>query len=627
MITHANTKVEKTLELGFEFMPSPPHQIMQLLNDGARALSNGQLDVAERHLCDVLKWNPDEPNALFLLGGVRKKQRKLEDAAALMQKALAAHPNPAQVNNSLGNIYQESGKTSDAIAAYEAAIGTAPTYAEAYFNLGLMLHSAEQFALALQNLEKAVSINSNNPAFLNALGTSYKELKRQGDAELMFKKAIKLHPHYVKALHNLGVLLRNQYRTSEAMSCLLKAVELAPKVIEPRLVLANIYYELGEITKADEAYRTIIAIQPDCEDAHNSLNRMYWEHGHTDLYGKSYIVGIKASPGSVGLCEKHLLALENVGRIDEALGYAQNYLSSFPKHAGLHKMAARLNAFGGNSDTAIDLYETAMKLDPDNASICLDASKHMLQLGDYDGALGYLDVADRLEPNNQRLWAYKSLCWRMQGDTQHEWLNNYDILTKAYVIETPNGYSNTAEFLDALKADLKKYHTTKRAPVDQTLKGGSQTHGMLFDRPDQTIRQLKEALRAPVQSYIDSLACSDRHHPLYRRNTGAADFATSWSIWLRDGGFHVNHIHTMGWISSSFYVDMPASNAKQNADREGWIKFGESGLLLGGHDKPVKFIQPKPGMLVLFPSYMWHGTVPFHQPANRITAPFDLLPV
>lgn len=602
-------------------------QIMQLLKEGAQALNSGEIGAAERHLGGILKQIPDEPNALFLLGGVKKKQGKFEDAAALMQKALITHPNSAQVNNSLGNVFQESGKTSDAVAAYEAAISTDPNYAEAYFNLGLMMHGAEQFAPAMKNLEKAVSINSSNPAFLNALGTTYKDLKRQNDAEVIFKKAIALQPHYVKALHNLGILLRQQYRTIEAIPYLQKAIDLAPKVVEPRFVLANIYYELGEITKADEAYRTIIAIQPDYEDAHNSLNRMYWEHGHTDLYGKSYIVGIKASPGSVGLCEKHLLALESVGRIDEALSYAQNYLSSFPDHAGLHKMAARLNAFAGNSDIAIDFYETAIQLDPHNASIYLDASKHMLQLGDYDRALGHLGVAENVEPDNQRLWAYKSLCWRMQDDAQHEWLNNYDELTKPYVIETPTGYSNNAEFLEALKADLKKYHTTKRAPVDQTLKGGSQTHGMLFDRQDQTIQQLKEALRGPIQSYVNSLIRADKHHPLYRRNTGAADFATSWSIWLRDGGFHVNHIHTMGWISSSFYVDMPASNAEQNANREGWIKFGESGLLLGGKDKPEKFIQPKPGMLVLFPSYMWHGTVPFHQEADRITAPFDLLPV
>ncbi len=606
-------------------MPVMTQQIMQLLNEGAQALNSGEIDAAERHLGGVLEQIPDEPNALFLLGGVKKKQGEFEDAAALMQKALVAHPNPAQVNNSLGNVFRESGNTSDAITAYEAAISTAPNHAEAYFNLGLLMHSAEQFASALKNLEKAVSINSGNPAFLNALGTTYKELKRQNDAELMFKKAIKLQPHYVKALHNLGVLLRKQYRMNEAITYLQKAVELAPRIVEPRFVLANIYYELGEIAKADEAYRTIIAIQPDYEDAHNLLNRMYWEHGHTDVYGKSYIVGVRASPSSVGLCEKHLLALENVGRIDEALSYAQDYLSSFPRHAGLHKMAARLNAFNGDSDKAADLYEAAIELDPHNPAIYMDASKLMLQLGDYDSALERIGVAESLEPDNQRLWAYKSLCWRMMDDERHEWLNQYDKFAVPALIETPAGYSTLSDFLAHLKSSLSRYHTAKQAPVDQTLRGGSQTSGTLFDRPDPDIQLLQDALRVPIEAYIASIPYDDSH-PFCRRNTGAYEFSTSWSVWLRDGGFHVNHIHPVGWISSSFYVEVPENDEKQRAEKQGWIKFGESGLLLGEKDQPCRFIEPKAGMLALFPSYMWHGTIAFDQVADRITTPFDLLP-
>jgi hypothetical protein len=37
-------------------------------------------------------------------------------------------------------------------------------------------------------------------------------------------------------------------------------------------------------------------------------------------------------------------------------------------------------------------------------------------------------------------------------------------------------------------------------------------------------------------------------------------------------------------------------------------------------------IKPIPGTLVLFPSYMWHGTVPFHAPASRTTIAFDAVP-
>ena len=93
----------------------------------------------------------------------------------------------------------------------------------------------------------------------------------------------------------------------------------------------------------------------------------------------------------------------------------------------------------------------------------------------------------------------------------------------------------------------------------------------------------------------------------------------SWSCLLRPNGFHTNHIHPTGWISSAFYADVPAV-VDNDQTREGWFKLGESSLGLGASDKPER------GMLVLFPSYFWHGTVPFGGSSTRLTVAFDVVP-
>ena len=41
---------------------------------------------------------------------------------------------------------------------------------------------------------------------------------------------------------------------------------------------------------------------------------------------------------------------------------------------------------------------------------------------------------------------------------------------------------------------------------------------------------------------------------------------------------------------------------------------------------PRRVVKPEAGTLVLFPSYMWHGTIPFHSQQPRLTVAFDLLP-
>jgi hypothetical protein len=58
----------------------------------------------------------------------------------------------------------------------------------------------------------------------------------------------------------------------------------------------------------------------------------------------------------------------------------------------------------------------------------------------------------------------------------------------------------------------------------------------------------------------------------------------------------------------------------------GWIGFGQPPEIYGLDQRPQKLVQPQEGLLVLFPSYMWHGTLPFIGDQYRLTAAFDVIP-
>ncbi|WP_158636453.1 putative 2OG-Fe(II) oxygenase [Luteimonas marina] len=104
-------------------------------------------------------------------------------------------------------------------------------------------------------------------------------------------------------------------------------------------------------------------------------------------------------------------------------------------------------------------------------------------------------------------------------------------------------------------------------------------------------------------------------------------FVGSWSVRLASSGRHSNHIHPKGWASSAFYVALPGSVLESDsASRAGWIQFGRPLEDLGLDLPPRRVIQPRPGHLALFPSCMWHGTVPFEAPEPRLTMAFDMQP-
>lgn len=128
-----------------------------------------------------------------------------------------------------------------------------------------------------------------------------------------------------------------------------------------------------------------------------------------------------------------------------------------------------------------------------------------------------------------------------------------------------------------------------------------------------------------MQAYIDRLASLGK--PLAGfESTRDFEFSASWSVKLKSEGFHTMHIHPMGRISSVYYVDLP-DEITSGDDKAGWLKFGEPNLILP-HDLPADhFVKPQAGKLVLFPSYVWHGTVPFESDHPRTTVAFDIVPV
>ena len=93
---------------------------------------------------------------------------------------------------------------------------------------------------------------------------------------------------------------------------------------------------------------------------------------------------------------------------------------------------------------------------------------------------------------------------------------------------------------------------------------------------------------------------------------------------LVGSGFHVNHIHPEGVISSACYIALPEL-AEQDGDRPGWLELGRPPVELGLDLAPLAAIEPRVGRLALFPSYLFHGTRPFAA-GERLTVAFDAVP-
>jgi len=602
-------------------------KVQQVLNQGLQALNSGNLTTAEQCFNWVLNLVPQEPNALFLLGGVRQKQERFVEAEQLMSKALPKHPQPADVLNSLGNLMGKLAQAEQAVDYYKQAIKKRPSFAIAHFNLGLIYKAQGQTKEAIKVLTIASKQSPKSAQIWSALGGVLKEVDQLDEAVTAFDRALKIQPNYINALHNKGVTLRTLQRPEEAIDCYQKALLHADNVAELHFSKACAVYDLGDTQGADLSLHRAIELKPDYVLAHETLNKMYWEHGEQDKFSQSFQKAIKQLPNSVDLRVAYADQLKLAKRSEEAVLVLNKALQDLGPLPQINHNLGMLLGQTGNAELAVEYVSNALKQAPKNERYRIDIANFLIQQAQYTDAMQHLDVAQRLNPFEQEMWALKGLCWRFTGDDRDAWLNNYDLFVQAKRLDTPQGYDNFEHFMHQLRTVLIAMHQKVRTPLDQSVRNGTQTAGRLLFQDIKEIKDYRQVLEKRIREYLASLP-DDPSHPFLSRKTQDFRFSGSWSVRLKTEGFHVNHVHPDGWLSGPTYIEIPESIRPDDPTKAGWVNFGATGMNLGEkREKTMVSVCPQVGLCALFPSYTWHGTNPFHDDSYRMTTPCDVLPV
>ena len=174
--------------------------------------------------------------------------------------------------------------------------------------------------------------------------------------------------------------------------------------------------------------------------------------------------------------------------------------------------------------------------------------------------------------------------------------------------------------LSDLGEAVRRLHTMSAPYPEQSVRGGTQTDRPLFFNPDRAIQAARTKMVSAIHDYMSGLPPVEDSHPLHFSRDGEILFEGSWSVRLRGGGYHASHTHVRGWISSAFYIALPANPGPAPS---GWLGLGTPPPELDLSLEPHATVEPKPGRLILFPSTTWHSTFPF-EAGERLTIAFDV---
>jgi tetratricopeptide (TPR) repeat protein len=595
-----------------------------LLQSAISAHEAGQLELARPLYSDFLEKEPQHPTALQLFGLLHSQSGDYEAAIRLMQESLRLFPDQAEVANNLGNALSGAGRPKEAVDSYAQAIRLNPGYVDAFRNLGLCYLQLGIVEDARVCFERCVRLRPDDAAAWLGLGSACKRLNDLDRAISSFERALELRPDFAEAHHNLGVCLRMRHRPAEALRHYESARRLGLDRSELYHNLGAVQIDLLDARAAVASYRNAIRRNPEDLVSHRDLNKLLWEMEWLDDYLESYRQALAARPQSVALRIDYAAALNRQERFEEAERLLMEGLRASPGVSALKTQLAFTYEGQGEWKDSMQMHAAAVTLPDAAPDQRVSYVRALLACGRADEAVRQAEQAIVLTPFNQRAIAYLALCWRMVGDERDAILNDYERFVQAYDVPVPAAFRNSAEFNEQLNAVLQSLHLGKRHPPEQTLRGGTQTFGDLFDRSEQEIADLARGVTQCIREYISTLP-SHASHPLLSRRRFDFGFAASWSVRLAPCGYHTMHVHPLGWISSAYYVQVPPEIRDTDA-HGGGIKFGEPDIDLGAQGAARRLIRPAVGRLVLFPSYMWHGTVPFEAGGARTTVAFDVLP-
>lgn len=451
--------------------------------------------------------------------------------------------------------------------------------------------------------------------------TLYGQGKRE-EAISVFQQAALAYPHDGVAAHNFAAILGDAGRHEESAAQARRALSIGARSAETHLVLARALANAGELDDALQAYDATCAVNPFMEPAQFERCQLIWmrtANPQAALAGLKQ--DIKRHPGAGVLHFVKARVLQYTGDLDGACGEMEALVRREPSMPALYCQAAHLLNQSGRVQRAHEMARQALALAPNHFE-CLEIwTITCLAHGNATAAADGVRRMLQLAPDNQQAINLQAMVWRMTGDAGFERLYDYDKFVVPQFIGTPEGWHSLQAYLQDLATELKAVHPYRSHPFAQSVQHGSQRSDILaFQTP--AIQAFRSVLVPLVDAYIAALGSGS--DPLRRRISGSWSVDGVWSVWLQPGGFHTDHFHPSGWLSSAFYVDVP--DVVDRGSREAWIRFGESGIPVSPHQPAQHWVKPEPGMLVLFPSYMWHGTVPFGGDQPRLTMAMDILP-
>lgn len=296
----------------------------------------------------VLKDQPNEPDALHLLGLIALQMNEVGSARNLICKAIALDHDNSDYQSSLGYVCMAEGAFDQASNAFRQALKLSP----------------------------------NNPNVWIALAESLRLSNQLSAAEESYRQVIAIDPHNVEARINLSSILLGQGRFADVIAILEEALDLRSDVPAIYLNLGVAFKALGDLASARSAYQNALALSPDLPEAHYNLAAILAEIDR-DQSVEAYCRAISLRPDWAEAYNGLGVVLQHQGKLNDAIANYQQAATLKPQWFLPYHNLAECFVAQGEPDQAIDYFRASIDREPGFAVSHFDLGTQLLQRGSF----------------------------------------------------------------------------------------------------------------------------------------------------------------------------------------------------------------------------------------------------
>jgi tetratricopeptide (TPR) repeat protein len=396
-----------------------------------------------------------------------------------------------------------------------------------------------------------------------------------------------------------------------------------PDLLQQQFLTACRLHQQGRLAEAETAYRDLLATSPGHAEALRLLGVLRYQAGDLEDAIDKFRRAVQAGSTDGRALEALGCVLGEAGRREESIRCLQRVVADHPRQpTAFFNLGMMLMKDPDEIDGAVRAFEQSIRLDPDNRRARGALARALLCQRRPADALDQTDQILDQDPGNVHALAHKAAGLSLLGDEAAVGaLVDLEHMVHTDRFQGGDGFADERALNARLAAHILGHPTLGS---ERTTSNGMDTQEILHsDAPE--IRALIGFIDTALERMLQAIELEPGHPFLAGRPRQW--YLSGWGVRMWRGGYQIPHYHKDAWISGVYYVQLPPAIQTGAGAQQGWIEFGRGPDDIYHDANPLtRRIQPVEGMLIAFPSYFWHRTLPFDDDVERLCISFNAVP-